>query len=292
MKKLYWFIGITLFLGVVVFFLVFGQMIFISQISQFKLKMMSDFQIVSPSIKLKEIPNTLDVLETKYRPSGNQVVSQGKELLLKEDGTIEEGKRVYDGDKRKSILTLDNHELKYKMIFLKGQIFELQDQEMKHMIHEFKEPAYADFRYVSIIDKNQFLMVANLKENNGVDTRLIQVEKETFKTYEIASDPYYSFSRAPLIISLGESLGTAVIYYTGDIHFAFGGDSSRPHWSTIRIYNNENPKGIDLIKMSLAAGTIVNLEVNKNGLLITTDPSLPSMANTPKVEPRTWQLSF
>ena len=292
MKKLYWFIGIAFLLGVGAFFLVFGQMIFISQISQFRLKMMSEFQVIYPKTKLKEVPNNLDILKTKYRPSGNQVVTQASELLLKEDGEIEGGKRVFDSDKRKSILVLDNDALNYKMVFLRGQVFELLGQEMKTMIHEFKDPSYADFRYVSIIDDNQILMIANLNESKGVDTRLIQVEKETFKTYEIASDPYYSFSRAPLIISLGESLGTAVIYYTGDIHFAFGGDSSRPHWSTVRIYNSENPQGKDFVKFSLAAGTIVNIEPNKEGLLITTDPSLPSMANLPKVSPRTWQLSF
>lgn len=56
-----------------------------------------------------------------------------------------------------------------------------------------------------------------------------------------------------------------MIYYTGSFDFAFGGDSSRPKFSVLRIYNQQYPEGRDIVRFSFKAGTVVDVRKTEHG---------------------------
>jgi hypothetical protein len=61
------------------------------------------------------------------------------------------------------------------------------------------------------------------------------VEKSTLEKKKIAEDTYFTFVRPPVVFRPKGFGGLVLVYYTGSVNYGFGGDSSRPEFSFIRI---------------------------------------------------------
>ena len=122
--------------------------------------------------------------------------------------------------------------------------------------------------------------------------RLWQVERETFNQSLIVKDPYFTFARPPMVFSPEGFNGHILIYYKESFNYGFGGDSSRPKYSFIRIYNDTYPEGKDIAQFGFKAGTIVNLEWKESSVFVTGDRSRPSQSEKPRLPVRVWKIDF
>ena len=86
--------------------------------------------------------------------------------------------------------------------------------------------------------------------------------------------------------------GQVVIYYTGSVDYGFGGNSSRPKYSFIRIYNERFKQGLGVAKFGFKAGTIVDIKWIDNALVVTSDPSRPLATNQKVMARRIWKIKL
>ncbi len=293
MKSTLWIIGIIisifLILAVIMIISIMKPLINISEISRDKVKSMAEYELLADGIHIEEICNELDILTSKFRPTENKERA-GVKLLQGQDGKLEKFEPFNDPSKEIDAL-ISNH-FDYNIAFKNSEVYQITQNKMSALIHKFDNPDFEPFRYFAIINNDFFLMSADLKGVEYAKPILWQLDKTTFEILKITEEPYHTFERPPLILNPNGYTGTIVVYYKGDISFGYGGDSSRPEQSVIRIYDQHHPKGKDIIQMSFAVGTIVNIEMDKKDFLVHTDPSLPSSAGKSRVPPRTWQISI
>ncbi|GAA4276718.1 hypothetical protein GCM10022259_14420 [Aquimarina mytili] len=252
---------------------------------------MTTYKLLSDGVQIEEVPNEMEILPLDFRPEKADL-NAGARLLVQEDGSLEKFELYTNNDPGKEIDALIDDTLEYNLAFKNSKVYQITQDKIDTLVHKFEAPTFEPFRYFAIITKDYFLMNADLKEVNYAKPILWQVHKTTFETLKISEEPYYTSERPPLIIKPERYTGTIVVYYVGDISFGYGGDSSRPEQSIIRIYDQKNPQGKDLIQLSFAAGTIVDIEMDNADFLVYTDSSLPSSVGKPRVAPKTWRISI
>jgi hypothetical protein len=118
------------------------------------------------------------------------------------------------------------------------------------------------------------------------------VEKSTLEKKKIAEDTYFTFVRPPVVFRPKGFGGLVLVYYTGSVNYGFGGDSSRPEFSFIRIYNETYKEGLDVAKFGFKAGTIVHVEWRDNALIATGDPNRPAAAQKEPRPARIWRIEL
>ncbi|WP_444993973.1 hypothetical protein [Aliikangiella sp. IMCC44359] len=302
MSVLYWIIGICIIAALGGYGL-FRWLVHIHtypyEVSKQKVKNMKDFEVLDAGVSLAELPNSLETIPSEFRSEDTKYFD-GKAFVINPEGLLE----VYDPFEHYVDIDkywgLTNEELKYNIVLNDGKVFQIDEQKLGNILHEFNNPSIGKFNYIAAINEEYFLLGSEFRYDTSNKSFLWQVNKNNYEIIKLTDEPHielshYPYDRYPFVYRGKKFAGTIVVYYTGSLSFAPGGDSIRPEYSVVRIYNDNHPKGKDLVKLSLAAGVITNIEVDEREILILTDPNLPSNSSEP-AEPettlRTWKLKI
>jgi len=291
MKTFLWIVGIIIVLSVIPILFVIFNMVFISQITQFKVKASTEYKPLIKGVSVEEVANQTPPTSEDTPDAGDH--EAGRKMLLGEDGAIAEGYRVYDDDPEKEVIVAFNDAREESLIFTGNDVFEYVDGRIENKYGSFPSP---EFSYIDLVlpVNRKYMLIHGAMESSPYpsERELWQVEYDGLNKTLLSTKPYYAFSRPPKVFVYDEFDEQAVVYYTESYDFAFGGDSSRPRYSVLRIYNSNYPAGLDIIKFGFKAGTVLDVKKVENGYLVTTDPSLPSMADKPRVSARKWKVDI
>lgn len=288
-------LGISAVVGAIVFFSIFYKMIFVSDITERKVRKEKDFTILLDGVTIEEIAHDQPPLEPDWNADGGDVPG-AREILLTPDNRLEDGRRVMDGDPRREVLQLDGYGDRPARIFIDQDIYVRSDDRLGEKIADFQGGPFDRPRYVGGINGDWFLLVADLKdrpqESGDTGTRLWQVDHASLAMQVIDKQPYYTFERPPKTFTPDGFSGVILAIYHGDVSYGYGGDSSRPASTVLRAYTPQYPMGVNLVRFAFKAGTVVEVDWQENALLVTGDPSRPRAANKPRLPPRIWKLSL
>lgn len=277
---------------------VFGGMIFIADRTESKvqespayIRLLNDVTVQEISKNEKPLP-----LTNPLGPGGTGNLPASVDMVMEPDGAIVKRSRVFDQDPGQSVkvLTVDNsiESPAESYVFIKNILYKFTDGKLGDMIGEYSGPALSHIGHVAYINKKYFLVNGQPASSGYSDSRLWQVDRRTLHNTEVATDAYYVFDRPPMVFREKGFNGVVVVYYTGDFSYAFGGDSSRPEFSIIRIYNDRYPEGKDIVKIGFKGGTIVDVKADNGSLILTGDPSRPMMAHQPRLPARIWKVTI
>lgn len=262
----------TLFLvglALIIWFLT--QLIFISTISKTKVKLMKPVSFLengyrairstqmdvstSPSIMATDDPNP------HYGPA-----------ILTQDGLIKDYKVDADFSFDRPVYILNSNEKQFSRIFLNNQIYAIDDNRVGELIHVFRDIDISRISYALPLTNDSFLLAT---VSSGGKHSLWQISHHDF-THKLLTDNLSYSIKQPKIFKSEPLQQIILVYYSGDVTFAYGGDTSRPKYSTIRLFDNAHPSGIDIARLSLNAGVVVDIEVDKHAIIAYCDPNLPN----------------
>lgn len=272
----------------VVFAYFFLRMAFIDKFSILSTRFSKDIAWQAPEVEIQEQTHNLPPLPYEYRPDSGDAPS-ARTMLLTPSGTLEEGTRVYDSDPNREVNLLEHQDGVPAWVLTGNEVFATQDNRLGEAIHQFSDPALGTLRYVGQLNPHWFLLSGDPEGSQGVDDKLWQVSRQDFSRQLLTEDPYFTFARPPRVFYPLGFAGTVLVYYVDSVHFGFGGDSSRPKYSVVRVYTDAAPEGRDLAKLSFRAGTVVNVQYQDETLLLHADPTPPGR-ETPRAR-RVWALT-
>ncbi len=233
-------------------------------------------------------------------------------LMLQDDGRLLEGQAYFDHqiERQRSAIEYmtSDASLFYCLIQQEQQLFfgraqanefeTVEGQEDRLLrVRTITEPfadlshwGFSEFSYWAAIDQDHFLMVSTEQGKNHWDDKLWQINRHDLSKTFLADKPYFTHAIPPKVFQPPSFDGSILVHYTDSVDYAFGGDSSRPKYSTVRVFTPQFPEGQDVVKLGFEAGMVVDVSVVEGQLELLTDPSLPAMADKPRVPPRIWQV--
>ncbi|WP_226661141.1 hypothetical protein [Microbulbifer aggregans] len=270
------------------FVLVFLRMIFDSQITE--LKVLCDRAVVPlvPGVSVTEVPHQRPPLEREYFPGAGSVPA-AEEWLLTPEGQLERGERVFDEDPRRPVDVLVGIGGEKSKVLYDGRIFERDGDSPGRELADFSGGPFSGFRHVGGINREWFLVAGDPIEQPYGNTALWQVSHRDYRYTLLNSNVYFTHDRPPKTFSPAGFDGVLVAIYASCASYGFGGYSSAPRYSILRAYTPGNPDGVDLVRLSLKAGTIVDVEWQDGTLLVTADPSRPRSPHR-SLPPRLWSI--
>ena len=280
-------IAVIAVLGVVLFLTVFGGMAFIDKFAEMSIRRMKDVVIEDASFHVVEVEHSLPPLPYEYKPSSGDVPA-AREVLLTPTGELQEGRRVFDKDPNRIVRLLDSTEGQLDKVFDGNDIFAKKDERVGGRIHSFAEPSLQILRYVGGVNGDWFLVAGDPEGSPYTNTKLWQVSHADYSRSLLTEDPYFTFDRPPRLFRPEGFAGEVLVYYTGSVDFGFGGDSSRPKHSVIRLFTEDYPSGHDVARFAFRAGTIVDIKYENGALILYGDPSRPGAEK--RLPPRLWKL--
>lgn len=287
LKILLWIIGIPLALMAAYIGYVFFNMVFIAKITDIKKSFDSEYEAKLDGIEIVEISDNESVMETEFNP-GTGDIDGSKVMVFTTEGILEDRRRWFDDDPGREVeVVVRDQELK-SLVFKENGIYEIGSKNLAKKIGSYSNPELSLVRQP--VNKNIMLVNGDRVEAQYADPWLWQLDLNTFEKFLLTKDPYYSHSRPPKIFINKNTGEKIVIYYTGDYSFGFGGHSSRPKNSVVRIYNKQFPEGNDLASFAFKAGTIVNVDWYDNDIILTGDPSKPTGSKKDRMPARKWKL--
>jgi hypothetical protein len=287
-------IGVIGGIGVLFFLSIFLRMAFIGKISEYKLIFAMAREPLSEGIIISEIsrnerpwPN-----QNSYRNLDTGDVQPAVEMVLLNDGRLSSERRVFDKDPGKEVQVIKDTNQKPQYIFTNNQVYHAKEGNCGKLFGSFSNPELSIVRHVSHLNHRYFLMIGDPTTYKYAYSYIWQVDKNNLEKHKIAEDPYFTFVRPPMIFRPEGFGGLVLVYYIGSVNYGFGGDSSRPEFSYIRIYNDKFEQGLDIAKFGFKAGTIVNVEWENNALIATGDPSRPAAAYQEPRPARVWRIEI
>lgn len=211
------------------------------------------------------------------------------ELELLDDGSIADTKHRYNDESIQLVKVLISNAELPSLVFKENQVYKFENNKLGPLLGQFSNPELSFIRHVVAVNNKYILVSGDSADSNYVDTYLWQVDVTTLEKVKIAGDLYYSFIRPPKIFISKDNNEIAVIYYTGSRNYAFGGNSSRPKLSVIRIYNSKFPEGKDIVNFSFKAGTIIDITWKNDGLILVGDPTPP---RTHQLAAKVWHVKY
>jgi hypothetical protein len=289
-KIFFWMLAIPAVIAILIALYTIINMVFISDITEFKLKFSPEKSSLKKGVVIAEIsnnekPRSVTEVTTGYLPAAQT-------MLLHEDKSITKGERVFDADPAQEVLVIMDQMPGRSLVFKHNEVFVFDDFKLGSLVGRYSNPELGIIRHVTPVNEQYILVEGDPATSQHSDPKLWQLNKNTFTKNTVSEDVYYSFVRPPMVFKPGGFNGTVVVYYTGSINYAFGGDSSRPEWSVLRIYTEDYPDGIDIAKFGFKAGTIIDVQWKDEALIVTGDPSLPGMAQQPARAVRVWEVKF
>ncbi len=282
-------------LGLLVFAGIFINMIFIGKITEFKLLTALESKALLNDITIREISNNEKPWPQMSRHERSQSTGDlkpAKEMVVFDNGQLTSERRAYDSSPGKEVFVLHDEQNNPQLIFRRNKVFKVKDGQRGDLLGYFSDPKVTFVRHVSALDEKYFLLIGDPSTVKYPYSYLWQVDKANLKKTKIAEDLYFVFEKPPMIFKPKGFEGIIVIYYTGSVDYGFGGDSSRPEFSHIRIYNDQFTNGTDIAKFGFKAGTIVDVKWSNGALILTGDPSRPLSAEMKPKQARVWEIKF
>lgn len=289
-KIILWLLAIPFVIVILLASYTIINMVFISNITEFKLKFSPAKYSLKKGVVIAEISNNEEPRSVTEVTTGD--LPAARQMLLHEDKSITEGVRVYDADPAQEVLVIMDQMPGKSLVFKHNEVFVFDEFKLGSLVGKYSNPELEIIRHVAPINEQYILVEGDPATSQYSDSKLWQLNKNTFTKNIVSEDVYYSFVRPPMVFKPNGFNGTVVVYYTGSVDYAFGGDSSRPEWSVLRIYTEDYPDGIDIAKFGFKAGTIIDVQWNDEALIVTGDPSLPGMARQPARAVRVWEVKF
>jgi len=290
-KIMLWVVGIPVVLVFIYLFYVFFNMAFISQITNLKKSFDSEFESNVVGIDIVEVSDNENLLEFEFEPNTGDI-NGSRVMTLMPEGMVEDSRRFFDDDPGRELEVVARGNNLKSLLFKDNDVYEVRDKQLANKVGSFTNPELGFVRHVLPISETIMLVQADRADSKYVDTWLWQVDLSTFDKFTLTKDPYFSDDRPPKIFVNERAGEKIVVYYVGDYSFGFGGHSSRPKKSIIRIYNKQFPKGKDLASFAFKAGTIVHVEWGETGVILTGDPSKLTGSKKDRVPVRKWKTTF
>jgi hypothetical protein len=268
---------------------IIGSFVSIGKVTEAKVKLESSNRILAPGVELEEIPLVQPPLEYEYHPgAGNLPVAS--DILINADLSFVRQSAVYDQDGDRQYLCLESPG--YSFAFKGNKLYSVENQKLGQQQLAWNNSGLKSVGYAAYINRDYILIIGDDVLYKYPKEDLYLVNPRTLDKQHIASDPHYSFVRPPKVIQLDNFAGVVLIYYTGSYDYAYGGDSSRPKKSIVRIFNDQYVAGIDVVEMAFASGTIVDVQFENDTLILTGDPSRPSQSQQERLPPRFWRVNL
>lgn len=223
-------------------------------------------------------------LEFQHKAAGN---TAQKHLLV--DERLVPGRAIIEGQGETEYRVLQSPDYAFAFKthdFNQSPVYRVAEQQLVQPFHPWPEHIFSAVTFAAYINSNTFVMAASVDQE--YTTSLYQVDINTFTLQKIADDLYFIHSRPPLIFTFADQV--FMVYYTGHYSYGFGGDASRPQQSIVRVYNAHYPQGQDLMALSFASGTVLDLTFTHNQLTLHTDPSRPLVEDQDRRPRRVWQV--
>lgn len=272
------------------FVLVFLRMIFDSQITEVKVLCDKAVLPLAPGVSVTEVPHRRAPLEWEYYPEAGSVPA-AEEWLLTPEGQLEQDERVFDDDPRRSVEVLPGIGDEVSKVLYDGRIFAREGNRPGRELADFSDGPFSGFRYVGGINRDWFLVAGDPIEQPYGNTALWQVSHKDYRYTLLDTNVYFTHDRPPKTFSPAGFDGVLVAIYESCASYGFGGFCSAPRYSILRAYTPGSPDGIDLVRLSLKAGTIVDVEWQGGTLLVMADPSRPPSTQR-SLPPRLWSVSL
>ena len=276
-------------LGLAFIFYMIVSFMSIGKVSEVKVKLESKNRIFVTGVSLEEVERIEPPLEYEYLPkAGNLPISQ--DILTNEDLSFVFGSASFDNDVERQYLYLESPD--YSFAFKEDVLYSVVSDKLGEKDKRWSDLGIKMVRHAAYIHSELMLVFGDNASLEYFPTNIYLINPYTFDNKIIASDPYYSFARPPKVIQLDNFNGIVLIYYIGSYSYAYGGDSSRPKKSIVRVFNEQYVTGIDVVEMSFASGTIVDVYFENNSLILTGDPSRPSQSGQERLSPRFWKVDL
>jgi hypothetical protein len=291
LKIIGWIAGITF--GTLALFIVayiFSAM-FRPQIENLKIYFTKETYSLDDEILIEEVATDGFTYKNEEEPvAGN--LAEGKEMLLLPDGSLKEGRRVFDEDEREEVIALITPQPAKSIVLGRNTVYRYDDGKVGTKLGEFSKPRLGFPQAANYINKHYFIYDCNEEGVYAGVSQLWQVNYESLEKILLTDDAYYTFKRTPKVFKPDDFDGVVLVYYTGSHMFDYAGTASKPKLSHIRIYNRSNPDGKEIARFNLNAGTIVKVTGEKGSLILLGDPSQPGAnGETPKPA-RRWKIRF
>jgi hypothetical protein len=290
-KNMYWLLAVP---GVIVacfIAVVLIKMVFIAEFSDMKVFFSKEITNVSAGVSVKELTHGGEAAPyNPFEPQDSGAMPSTKKMLLTPDGKLVEGKRFLSEDPNIEVESLTTHSTISQIIFQDNDIYAVDGDRLGAKLGEFANPAFRYIGYAGALNEKYFLVHAVAVTEQYNRSTMWQVRYDNLEKTLIETDPYYAFVRVPKVFKPSGFDGTLLAVYSGSVDYGFGGDSSRPKYSVLRAYTSKHPDGIDLLRLGLKAGTLVDVEWSNGELILVCDPNRPSNANKKSLPSRRWQV--
>ncbi|WP_299592459.1 hypothetical protein [uncultured Microbulbifer sp.] len=282
--------GISCAVVFVFFAFVFIRMIFAPQFAELTVLTDKTLLILRPGVHVSEVPHQLPPLEWQHSHTAGDVPAAEIELLTSE-GKLEKAGGIFDSDAGRGVQALAQSPGVDSKVFFDRKIFARNDDELGPLVADFSDGPFSGFNYIGGVNEDWFLIAANPIERPYGKNQLWQVSHKDSRHILLVKNLYFTHHRPPKTFAPEGFDGVLVAIYADDVSYGSGGFSSAPRYSILRAYTTSFPDGVDLVRFSLRAGTIVGVEWREEALVVTTDPSRPTSVDR-RLPPRIWSVAL
>lgn len=250
---------------------ILGKLIFVSNISTSKVKRMEPIDFLRDDYKASPLEIAQPINAKSFTAADNHAIAS-REAILTSAGVISSD--VFDADLTvdRHISILDAQGPSPAKLFLSSHIYGVDGDRIGSYIHAHEEIHVSTIRHIASLNDDWFLMASSPYSSAE---ELWQISHHDYSHLLLTDTPYYT-SEPPHLFKPDGFSGMILVYYSGIVTFGYGGDSSRPHFSTIRLFNAEHPVGIDIARLSLNAGKVVDIKIEGDAIIAYCDPNLPN----------------
>jgi hypothetical protein len=197
------------------------------------------------------------------------------ELALRNpDGTIAVEQRQDGADNREGLTVLQCGELGLQIAVIDGEgFFAFTGGVLGERLGAYDSDARGPISNLMAIGDGRFLADAHYNPNAPATLRQYDLARLD-EPVELTREPYFFFVRPPKLLDVGGG-ARALIYYWESANYAFGGDSSRPMYSGVRVYTPEQPDGADVLHTTFRFGVITDLRRDGDEWVVVVDPTSP-----------------
>ncbi|ABD79960.1 hypothetical protein Sde_0698 [Saccharophagus degradans 2-40] len=290
---LFW-IG-KIFLFCMVAYVIFGIGVFImfniAPRTERKVRRNANNKVLVKDATLTERATNMQPWDNYYSILWDKSIN-AQDAVLQDNNTFVVGSSGLEQEQSKSYLLLTGPY--YTFAFKDKKLFWVHNGVLAHEEKAWGTHNFTRVTHAAVINANYMLVEAAPPSQHDHQLRhLYQVNVKTLEAHKLESTPYYTFDIPPKRFVNESTNTTVLVYYHDSYSYAFGGDSSRPQTSIVRLYNNTFPEGKDIANISFAAGMVIDVAFEEgNKLVLLGDPSRPAMYNKPRLAPRVWVLTL
>ncbi len=264
-----------------------GGLIFVRQLTEAKIRLSKEYEVLADGVRTFRQGETPPVPDTPSLEDHKGTQSGCAEMVLLENGELSDKRRVFDDDPGREVNVLPASNNSSSLLFDRNQIFEVVDGRRSQVLGAFSDPEVQSVRHVSAIDDNNLLLIATPKVEDAFHSHAYNVNRRTFEKTQVVENTYFTSARPPAVFKPRGFDGVVAVIYSETYTFAFGGDSSAPQLSTVRLYDSKNPEGKNILRFGFKAGTIVDVRFEDDKLIAVGDPTRPANENKeflPRIE--------